>query len=198
MLASVSECTHRFSPWVPCQIDLPKSSQQIGSPLVQRLQPRVLDAPLPPRPADDELAVPADGDRERVGARTDALQQVFQGGDDGAKLSLVVRHVVTELDLPRGDGPIRPGDLVTAVPLTRIAKRPTVEDDRVIGPATAATGCKRTARAVGLDANPPLLVGQRALQIAHEVNQLLMGEPFWIDAEQPIALLIVPILLGHA
>ncbi len=133
MLASMSECTHRFSPWVPCQIDLPKSSQQIGSPLVQRLQPRVFDAPLSGEPADDELAVAADGDRERVGPRTDALQQVFQGGDDGAKLSLVVRHVVTELDLPRGDGPIRPGDLVAAVPLTRIAKRPTVEDDRVIG-----------------------------------------------------------------
>ena len=83
--ASVSECAHRFSPWVPCQIDLPKSSQQVGSPLVQRLQPRVFDAPLSGEPADDELAVAADGDRERVGARTDALQQVFQGGDHGAE-----------------------------------------------------------------------------------------------------------------
>ena len=69
----MSEGAHRFSPRVPCQVDVPKPSQQVGSSLMQRLQPWVFDAPLPGESADDKLAVAADRDQERVGSRADSL-----------------------------------------------------------------------------------------------------------------------------
>jgi hypothetical protein len=36
------------------------------------------------------------------------------------------------------------------------------------------------------------------LQLAHEIDQLLMGERLRVDIQQPIALPIAPIVSGHA
>jgi len=193
------ECAHRFSPRVPREIDIPKSSQQVCSPLVQRLQPRVFDAPFSSESADNKLAVTPDGDGKRVGPRTDALQQVFQGGDHGAELGLIVRHVVAELDLPGGDGPVRPGNLVAAVAPSGVTKGPAVEDDCVIGAGYRRCRLQgHVPRTCGGRRDRPLPACQRTLQIAHEVDQLLMGERLRVDTQQLIAPSMAPIIVGHA
>ena len=195
----MSECAHRFSPRVPREIDVPKSSQQIGGSSVQRLEPGVFDAPLSGEATDDKLAVAADRDRERVRLRTNPLQQIFQGGDQGTELGLIVRHVVSELDLPRGDGPIRSGDLVAAIPLSGVAQRPAVEDDRVIGPGNGPcrlqTGVARGWAGRGGHLLP---AGQRTLQIEHEVDQLLLRKRLRVDIQETIELSIASVSSGQA
>ncbi len=196
---SMSERAHRFSPRVPRQIDLSKLSQEVGGSLVQWSQPSVFDAPLSAESTDDELAVAADRHRERAGPRTDPLQQVFQGGDYGAELGLIVRHVVPELDLPRGDGPVRSRDLIAAIPLTGVAERPAVEDDRVIGPGNGScrlqAGVARGRSGRGHLSRP---AGKCALEIAHEVDQLLPGECLGVDIQETIGLSIAPVISGQA
>ena len=193
------ECAHRFSPRVPGEIDVAKPPQQVGRLPVQRLQPGVFDAPLSGQPADDELAVAADRDRERVRPRTDPLQKIFQAGNQGTELGLVVRHVVPELDLPRGDGPLRSGDLVAAIPLAGVAKRPAVEDDRVIGswngPCWLQTGVAHGWAGRGAHLLP---AGQGTLQIAHEVDQLLLGERLRVDIQMTVRVSISPVTSSHA
>src|SRR5215212_6740554 len=97
---SVAEGADRLSPRVPGEVDVAESPQQVSSPLVQWLQPGVFDAPLSAEPANDELAVAANGDRERAGPQADTLQQIFQSGNDGVEFGLVAGHIVAELDLP--------------------------------------------------------------------------------------------------
>jgi len=159
----------------------------------------MFDTPLSGEATDDKLAVAADRDRKRVRPRTDPLQKILQGGDYGAELGLVIRHVVSELDLSRGDGPIRSGDLVAAIPLTGVAQRPAVEDDRVIGPGNGPcwlqTGVARGRAGRG---GHPLPAGQRTLQIAHEVDQLLPGERLRVDIQETIELSIAPDISGQA
>jgi hypothetical protein len=195
----MSECAHRFSPRVPREIDVTKLSQEVGGSLVQWSQPSMFDAPLSGEPTNDELAVAADRDRERVGPRTDPLQQVFQGGDHGAELGLIIRHVVAKLDLPRGDGPIWSGDLVAAIPLAGVAKRPAVEDDRVIGPGNGPCRLQAgVARGRAGRGSHSLPASQGTLQIAHEVDQLLLRKRLRVDIQETIELSIAPVSSGQA
>src|SRR5215207_1725603 len=195
----MSECAYRLLPRMPREIYVPKSTEQVRSPMMQWLQPRVFDTPLSGEPADDKLAVTANGDRKRIGPRTDALQQIFQGGDHGVELGLIIGHVVPELDLARGDGPIRPSNFIAAVPLAGVAKRSAVEENRVIGSrnGTYRVQAHVTCGRAGCRRLPPS-AGQCALQIVHEVDQLLVRQRLRVDVQQPIDVPIAPIVLVHA
>ena len=149
----MSESAHRFSPRVPREVDIPKPRSRSAARWCSGCSPGCLTRHSPVSPRMTSWLSPRTA-TESVSARGPTRSsRVFQGGDHGAELGLIVGHVVPELDLPRGDGPVRSGDLVAAVSLTGVAKRPAVEDDRVIGPGNGACRLQaQRSRAVGPDA----------------------------------------------
>ena len=184
---SMAECAYRFSPRVPGEVDVPESPQQVSSPLVQRLQPGVFDAPLSAEPTDDKLAVAADRDRERVRPRTDPLQQILPGRRSWRETRLDCSSCCSRTGpaARRRSPPVRRSRSChtpcRGCQATRRRRRPCNRP-----PARPLLGSRPASRALGPDAEITRSRPARArLQIAYEVDQLRLGERLRVDIQQP-------------
>jgi hypothetical protein len=87
---------------MPGDVDGAESAEQFERLAVEGLQARMLHLPLSGQTADNELAIAAyrNSERLRLSARTP--QKFLQRGDQGVEFRLIVGHTLAELDPLRG------------------------------------------------------------------------------------------------